>query len=81
MVSIRGKKSRTDADRFDQGDLIIAMEKLQEVQDELEKINEEANREILKIEEKYNKVKEPVYARRDKIISSIPDFWLTAVSN
>ncbi|KAI3452313.1 hypothetical protein Pfo_008978 [Paulownia fortunei] len=86
MVANRGaKKSRTaaaeDIDQFEHDDMLLAVEKLQEVQDELEKVNEAANEKILEIEQKYNEVREPVYVKRNEIISSIPDFWLTAFLN
>ncbi|MBA0552321.1 hypothetical protein Golob_023144 [Gossypium lobatum] len=60
------------------GDLVISIEKLQEIQDELEKINEEASEKVLEVEQKYNEVRKPVYDKRSEIINSIPDFWLTA---
>lgn len=43
-------------------------------------VNEEASDKVLEVERKYNKIRRPVYVRRNEIISSIPDFWLTAVS-
>lgn len=33
------------------------------------------------MEQKYNEIRRPVYDKRSEIIKSIPDFWLTAVSN
>ncbi|KAL0343889.1 UNVERIFIED_CONTAM: NAP1-related protein 2 [Sesamum angustifolium] len=85
MVSNRAKKSRTaaaeDDDQFERDDMLLAIEKLQEAQEELEKVNEEANEKILEIEQKYNEMREPVYAKRNEVISSIPDFWLTAFMN
>lgn len=44
------------------------------------KINEEASDKVLEVEQKYNEVRKPVYDKRNEIIKSIPDFWLTAVS-
>ncbi|XP_061350351.1 NAP1-related protein 2-like isoform X2 [Gastrolobium bilobum] len=60
------------------GELVLSIEKLQEIQDELEKINEEASDKVLEIEQKYNEVRKPVYDRRNAVVKSIPDFWLTA---
>ncbi|XP_027330339.1 NAP1-related protein 2-like isoform X1 [Abrus precatorius] len=60
------------------GELVLSIEKLQETQDELEKINEEASDKVLEIEQKYNEIRKPVYDKRNEIIKSIPDFWLTA---
>ncbi|KAJ4823919.1 NAP1- protein 2 [Turnera subulata] len=104
MVADKGKKSKLneeeeESDHID-GELVLSIEKLQEVQDELEKfmalvvfdlgenvlviccctsqINEEASDKVLEIEQKYNEVRRPVYAKRNDIIKSIPDFWLTA---
>ncbi|CAI9112176.1 OLC1v1012583C2 [Oldenlandia corymbosa var. corymbosa] len=58
--------------------LVLSIEKLQEIQDELEKINEEASDKVLEIEQKYNEVRKPIYDKRTDIVKSIPDFWLTA---
>lgn len=81
MVADRGKKSKVaveeDSDHID-GDLVLSIEKLQELQDELEKVNEEASDKVLEIEQKYNEIRRPVYIKRSEIIKSIPDFWLTA---
>lgn len=44
------------------------------------KINEEASDKVLEVEQKYNEIRKPVYDKRNNIIKSIPDFWLTAVS-
>lgn len=33
------------------------------------------------MEQKYNEIRKPVYDKRNDIIKSIPDFWLTAVSD
>ncbi|CAI9109682.1 OLC1v1009547C2 [Oldenlandia corymbosa var. corymbosa] len=80
MVAEVGKKSKVeeDADHHIDSELVVSIEKLQEVQDELEKVNEEASEKVLEIEQKYNEIRRPVYIRRSEIIKSIPDFWLTA---
>lgn len=44
-------------------------------------INEEVVEKILEINQKYSEVRKPIYDKREDIIKSIPDFWLTAVSN
>uniref|UniRef100_A0A5B6Z912 Putative NAP1-related protein 2 n=1 Tax=Davidia involucrata TaxID=16924 RepID=A0A5B6Z912_DAVIN len=84
MVTDRGKKLKVaerpeeeDSDHID-GELVLSIEKLQEVQDELEKVNEEASDKVLEVEQKYNEIRRPVYLKRNEIIKSIPDFWLTA---
>ncbi|XP_038686923.1 NAP1-related protein 1-like [Tripterygium wilfordii] len=86
MVVDKGKKmkvaekSEDDNNHPDQidGDLVLSIEKLQEIQDDLEKINEEASDKVLEVEQKYNEIRKPVYDKRSEIIKSIPDFWVTA---
>ena len=41
----------------------------------------EASEEILKVEQKYNKLRRPYYDKRNDIIKRIPKFWLTAFIN
>ncbi|KAL8465568.1 hypothetical protein ACS0TY_034889 [Phlomoides rotata] len=79
-----GSRQREEADigrggseKLD-GELVLSIEKLQEIQDELEKINEQASEEVVLLEQKYNEVQKPVYDKRNELIKSIPDFWLTA---
>ncbi|KAH7532634.1 hypothetical protein FEM48_Zijuj04G0042400 [Ziziphus jujuba var. spinosa] len=81
MVADKGKKSKVAAEEEHEhidGELVLSIEKLQEVQDELEKVNEEASDKVLEVEQKYNEIRRPVYLRRNDIIKTIPDFWLTA---
>ncbi|CAL5201898.1 unnamed protein product [Lathyrus oleraceus] len=82
MVADKTKKLKVsekgeNAEEID-GELVLSIEKLQEMQDELEKINEEASDKVLEIEQKYNEIRKPLYDQRNDLIKSIPDFWLTA---
>ncbi|XP_057465553.1 NAP1-related protein 2-like isoform X2 [Actinidia eriantha] len=84
MVGDKGKKLKVgerdedeNAEHIDR-DLVISIEKLQEIQEELEKINEEASDKVLEVEQKYNEIRKPIYDKRNDIIKFIPDFWLTA---
>ncbi|XWS60564.1 hypothetical protein CRYUN_Cryun07bG0046700 [Craigia yunnanensis] len=84
MVADKGKRMKVaekgeeeNSEQID-GDLVLSIEKLQEIQDELEKINEEASEKVLEVEQKYNVIRKPFYDKRNDIIKSIPDFWLTA---
>ncbi|XP_010917030.1 NAP1-related protein 2 [Elaeis guineensis] len=83
MVADKGKKAKVvergeeDSEHID-GKLVLSIEKLQEIQDELERVNEEASDKVLEVEQKYNEIRGPVYKMRNEIIKSIPDFWLTA---
>ncbi|KAJ7537749.1 hypothetical protein O6H91_11G020400 [Diphasiastrum complanatum] len=77
----KGKKVKVnDEDSSEKLDsqLLISIENLQEVQDALEKVNEEASDKVLEVEQKYNEIRRPIYKKRNEVIQSIPDFWLTA---
>lgn len=76
-LKVAEKGEEENPDHID-GDLVFSIERLQEIQDELEKINEEASDKVLEVEQKYNEIRKPVYDKRNEIIKSIPDFWLTA---
>ncbi|CAN0901646.1 NAP1-related protein 2 [Linum grandiflorum] len=82
MAADKGKKMKLEKGEEENHhideELVLSIEKLQEIQDELEKINEEASDKVLEVEQKYNVVRKPVYEKRNEIIKSIPDFWLTA---
>ncbi|EPS66899.1 hypothetical protein M569_07877, partial [Genlisea aurea] len=85
MGGDKGKKLKlADADDESNGpnlidaELLHTVEKLQEIQDELEKVNEEASEKVLEVEQKFNEIRKPIYEKRNEVIKSIPDFWLTA---
>ncbi|GMJ15128.1 NAP1-related protein 2 [Hibiscus trionum] len=84
MVMDKGKKLKIEekvveenAEQIDTA-LVFSIEKLQEIQDELVKINEEASEKVLEVEQKYNEIRKPLYYKRGDIAKSIPDFWLKA---
>ena len=56
------------------------LEKVVSIQHEIDQLNEKASEEILHVEQKYNKLRQPHYTRRSELISSIPDFWHNTVS-
>ncbi|KAL9227369.1 hypothetical protein vseg_003063 [Gypsophila vaccaria] len=80
VADSKGKKMKTHDEESPEIDaqLVLSIEKLQEVQDELEKINEKASDEVLEVEKKYNEIRRPVYDKRNEIIQAIPHFWVTA---
>jgi len=55
--------------------------KLDIIQGEIEKLNDEATEEILQIEKKYNSLRKPYYKKRNDVIREIPEFWLKAFLN
>lgn len=55
------------------------MEQIDACQNDIDALNETASEEILKVEQKYNKLRKPFYEKRNDIIKRIPNFWVTAV--
>ncbi|GAA0171569.1 chromatin/chromatin-binding, or -regulatory protein [Lithospermum erythrorhizon] len=76
MAAMSSKKPKMG--EVEDAQLVHSIEKLQDIQDDLEKVNEEASDKVLEVEQKYNEIRRPVYVKRNEIIKSIPDFWLTA---
>ncbi|KAK2093729.1 hypothetical protein P7K49_027467 [Saguinus oedipus] len=58
-----------------------AIEHIDEVQNEIDRLNEQANEEILKVEQEYNKLRQPFFQKRSELITKIPDFWVTTFVN
>jgi len=76
MSAPKEKKARIDpADDQDTG-LDEKVQALEVIQDEIEKLNDEATEEILQVERKFNAKRKPYEKRRNEIIREIPDFWL-----
>ncbi|XP_009780776.1 uncharacterized protein [Nicotiana sylvestris] len=81
MGEEKGNKKQKMAEKAEDEEnnqLVLCIEKLQDIQDKLEKINEEARDEVLKIAQKFSQLRKPVYEKRNDIIKTIPNFWLTA---
>lgn len=58
-----------------------SIEEIDRVQCEIDKLNEEASEEILKVEQKYNKLRQPHYKGRSDLIGKVPNFWVTVFVN
>jgi len=58
-----------------------ALEEIDACQNEIDALNEKASEEILKVEQKYNKLRKPFFEKRNDIIKRIPNFWVTAFVN
>ncbi|XP_044116638.1 protein SET-like [Neovison vison] len=58
-----------------------AIEHTDEVQNEIDRPNEQASEEILKVEQKYNKLCQPFFQKRLELISKIPNFGVTTFVN
>lgn len=57
-----------------------ALEQIDACQNEIDALNEKASEEILKVEQKYNKLRKPCYEKRSELVKRIPNFWVTSVS-
>jgi template-activating factor I len=57
------------------------LEEIDACQNEIDGLNEQASEEILKIEQKYNKLRKPFFEKRSTIISKVPNFWVTTFVN
>jgi len=57
------------------------IEKIDEVQNSIDQLNEEASEEILRVEQKFNKQRQPLFNQRGDLIKQIPKFWLKTFLN
>jgi len=69
-----------DTEEFDE-ETQKALEEIDSTQNEIDGLNEKAADEILKVEQKYNKLRKPFFDKRNTIISRISNFWVTAMVN
>lgn len=51
------------------------LEEIDTCQNEIDGLNEQASEEILKIEQKYNKLRKPFFEKRSTIISKVINLW------
>lgn len=56
-----------------------ALEEIDTCQNEIDSLNEKASEEILKVEQKYNKLRKPFFEKRNELIKKIPNFWISVV--
>lgn len=58
-----------------------ALEEIDACQSDIDALNEKASEEILKVEQKYNKLRRPFLEKRGAVISNIPGFWVNVFIN
>lgn len=56
------------------------IEEIHSVQSQIDALNEQASEEILKVEQKYNRLRKPHFEQRTDLTRRIPNFWMTVVS-
>ncbi len=57
------------------------LEEMDSIQTEIDSLNEKASEEILKVEQKYNKLRKPFFQMRNQLIAKIPNFWIKTFEN
>uniref|UniRef100_A0A3Q0QVM2 SET nuclear proto-onco b n=1 Tax=Amphilophus citrinellus TaxID=61819 RepID=A0A3Q0QVM2_AMPCI len=80
-VSRKENSNHDGADETSEKEQQEAIEHIDEVQNEIDRLNEQASEEILKVEQKYNKLRQPFFQKRSEIIAKIPNFWVTTFVN
>lgn len=78
MASV-AKKAKTLNESLNEAES-EALEQIDSCQNDIDALNEKASEEILKVEQRYNKLRKPFFEKRNDIIKRIPNFWVTAVS-
>lgn len=58
-----------------------SLEEVENIQLEICALNEKASEEILKVEQKFNKLRRPYFETRNNLLKQIPRFWLNAMVN
>ncbi|KAK6167252.1 hypothetical protein SNE40_021328 [Patella caerulea] len=76
-----GKNNHDNVDEQADKEQQEAIEQIDEVQNEIDRLNEQASEEILKVEQKFNKSRQPFFQKRSELIAKIPNFWFTAFVN
>lgn len=56
------------------------IEEINAVQNQIDALNEQASEEILKVEQKYNRLRKPHFEQRTDLTRRMPNFWMTVVS-
>jgi len=67
--------------KVDEEEMQKAFEAIGDVQNEIDRLNEQASEEILQVEQKFNKLRLPNYKKRSDLISKIPSFWISVFLN
>ncbi|CAG2165218.1 unnamed protein product [Oppiella nova] len=81
LDSSGGADSLEDESRDYDPETQKTLEEIDATQNEIDSLNEKASEEILKVEQKYNKLRKPFFEKRNELIAKIPNFWVTAFVN
>lgn len=78
MSHVAAKKPKCDSEANTEEQ---TLELIDGIQNEIDILNEKASEEILKVEQKFNKLRRPFFEKRNSVITNINSFWLTAFLN
>lgn len=57
------------------------LQSVETIQQQISKLNELASEEILKVEQKFNKLRRPHFEQRNALLKDVPNFWVTCLNN
>jgi len=72
-----GNHNQSDHDPASQA----AIEQIDQIQQDVDRLNHQASEEILKVEQKFNKLRNPYFQKREVQTEKIPKFWAWALVN
>jgi len=58
-----------------------AIEQMDQIQQDVDRLNQQASEEILKVEQKFNKLRSPYFEKREVQTEKIPHFWAWVLLN
>ncbi|KAL8604344.1 hypothetical protein ACOMHN_028107 [Nucella lapillus] len=71
----------SESEDVTEDELQKALEGIDSMQNELDKLNQKANQEILAVEQKYSKRRQVFFNERNAFIDKIPNFWVLSLLN
>jgi len=76
------KKQKTNTDTVVPSKAVVAdFNKLEDLQEKIDKVTEEAADAIVKLERKFYEQKVPLFKERNQMLKTIPSFWKKALIN
>lgn len=77
---LTGEGLDSDSESFDPK-VTKRLQSVESIQLQISKLNELASEEILKVEQKFNKLRRPHFEQRNALLKDVPNFWVTCLSN
>lgn len=81
MAVAAAKVSKLDGEFENDAKQQEIIDEIDGIQNSIDELNEDASEEILKVEQKYNSLRQPFYEERAKEIQKIDKFWVTVFVN